>query len=241
MSTLFISDLHLHEERPLVTEAFFSFLEMEARTARSLFILGDLFDAWIGDDDDHPLSHAVARALQKLSATTEIFFQHGNRDFLLGENYAGRCGMTLLPELFVLERESERWLLAHGDQFCTMDLAYQAFRTQVRHPAWQTELLSKPLAERRAIARQLREKSQEANSLKAEDIMDVTPAEIEKALQEHRCSKLIHGHTHRPARHTLLLEGKVPAERIVLGDWDNTFWFLRHDNNTLQLIQQGLA
>lgn len=149
--------------------------------------------------------------------------------------------MTLLPELYVLETAGQRWLLAHGDQFCTRDVAYQQFRAQVRNPGWQRDLLAKPLAERRAIARQLREKSQDANSLKAEDIMDVTQLEIEKVLQQYQCSKLIHGHTHRPARHPLLLDNALPAERIVLGDWDTTFWFLRLQNNSLQLIQQGLA
>lgn len=241
MSVLFISDLHLHPQRPLVTEAFFSFLQAEAAAARSLYILGDLFDAWIGDDEDAPLANAVAEVLRGLSRKTDIFFQHGNRDFLLGESYAERCGMALLPELFVLETAQQRWLLAHGDQFCTRDLAYQQFRAQVRDAAWQRDFLAMSLAERRAIARQLREKSQDANSLKAEDIMDVTPLEIEKVLEKYQCSKLIHGHTHRPARHPLLIEGKTAGERIVLGDWDTTFWFLQQKNTSLQLIQQGLA
>jgi len=241
MSTLFISDLHLHEERPLVTEAFFSFLQTEARTATSLYILGDLFDAWIGDDDDRPLVKSVSQALRGISKKTKLFFQHGNRDFLLGSDYANHCGMTLLPELFVIESGSERWLLAHGDQFCTQDLAYQQFRAQVRNPVWQKELLAKPLAERRAIAKQLREKSRDANSLKAEDIMDVTQAEIKNVLEKYRCCKLIHGHTHRPARHPLFITNNVPAERIVLGDWDTTFWFLRQKDSSLQLIQQGLV
>jgi UDP-2,3-diacylglucosamine hydrolase len=242
MSTLFISDLHLHEERPLVTEAFFSFLQTEARRAERLYILGDLFDAWIGDDDDRPLVTQVAQALKSITDHgCKIFFQHGNRDFLLGDSYAKRCGMTLLPEFHVLEVDIERWLLAHGDQFCTKDLAYQQFRTQVRNPLWQKELLSKTLSERRSIAKELREKSRDANSLKAEDIMDVTPAEIEKSLQIYQCCKLIHGHTHRPARHKIQLEGKAPVERIVLGDWDSTFWFLQHKDSALQLIQQALV
>jgi len=241
MSTLFISDLHLHEERPLVTEAFFYFLETEASTAKSLYILGDLFDAWIGDDDNRSLANTVAQALRQVSRKTKLFFQNGNRDFLLGTDYADRCGMALLPDLFVLENRSERWLLAHGDQFCTRDHAYQQFRAQVRNPLWQADLLSKSLAERRTLAKQLREKSRNANSLKAEDIMDVTPIEIENVLEKYQCRKLIHGHTHRPARHALLLNGNIAAERIVLGDWDSTFWFLRDENNALQLIQQGLA
>lgn len=242
MSTLFISDLHLHEERPLVTEAFFSFLQTEARSAETLYILGDLFDAWVGDDDDRPLVAQVAQALKAIADHgTKIFFQHGNRDFLLGPAYAKRCGMQLLPEFFIVEVANERWLLMHGDQLCTGDLAYQQFRSMVRNPQWQKELLAKSLDERRAIAQQLREKSRDANSLKAEDIMDVTPAEIENVLGKYQCKKLIHGHTHRPARHPVSMNGHVVAERIVLGDWDSSFWFLRGKNNSLQLIQQGLV
>jgi len=242
MSTLYISDLHLHESRPLTTEAFFSFLQTQARSAETLYILGDLFDAWIGDDDDRPLVAQVARALKALADSgTKLFFQHGNRDFLLGPAYAKRCGMQLLPELFVLEVGDERWLLAHGDQFCTQDLAYQQFRTMVRNPQWQKELLSKSLDERRAIAAQLRDKSKEHNSMKAEDIMDVTPAEIARILIENKCSKLIHGHTHRPAKHDVLLPNKVSAERYVLGEWDSTFWFIRQRGKLLALIQQALV
>ena len=247
MTTLFISDLHLHPQRPLVTEAFFSFLQGEVRSAETLFILGDLFDAWIGDDDDQPLAVRVADALQAASRRgTKLFFQHGNRDFLIGHHYAKRCGMQLLPELFTLEVADERWLLAHGDQFCTQDTAYQQFRAMVRNTAWQKELLSKTLEERRGIAAQLREKSKEANSIKAEDIMDVTPGEIDRILLEKKCSKLIHGHTHRPARHAVSLSGTSPqknthAERIVLGEWDTTYWFVRQKGKALELIEQGLA
>ena len=247
MSTLFISDLHLSESRPLITEAFFSFLQNDAKNAETLYILGDLFDAWIGDDDDRSLASQVASALKALSDRgTKLFFQHGNRDFLIGHRYAKRCGMQLLPELFTLEVADERWLLAHGDQFCTEDIAYQQFRSMVRSPQWQKELLSKTLEERRAIATQLREKSKEANSIKAEDIMDVTPNEIEKILIDKKCSKLIHGHTHRPARHALSLpnlapQNKLSAERVVLGEWHTTYWFIRQKGKTLELIEQGIS
>ncbi len=247
MTTLFISDLHLHNERPLTTEAFFSFLQTEVKSAETLYILGDLFDAWIGDDDDRPLVSQVAEALKAVADRgTKIFFQHGNRDFLLGPHYAKRCGMQLLPELFTLEVADERWLLAHGDQFCTQDVAYQKFRHMVRDSNWQKELLSKTLEERRNIAAQLREKSKEANSIKAEDIMDVTQSEIEKVLLEKKCSKLIHGHTHRPARHALSipklsLPNQQSPERLVLGEWDKTFWFIRQKGKTLELIEQALV
>lgn len=242
MTTLFISDLHLEESRPLTTEAFFSFLQNETRSAETLYILGDLFDAWIGDDDDRPLVSEVALALHTVADRgTKILFQHGNRDFLLGPTYATRCKMQLLPELFTLEVGNERWLLAHGDQFCTQDVAYQQFRAMVRNPQWQKGLLVKSLDERRAIAAQLRAKSKEQNSIKAEDIMDVTPAEIERILIEKKCTRLIHGHTHRPARHDVSLPNKVSGERIVLGEWDTTYWFIRQKGTKLELIEQGLA
>lgn len=238
MNALFISDLHLSEERPHTTAAFFAFLANKAAACDQLYILGDFFDAWIGDDDERPLSEEVAQALKNLANNgVRIFFQHGNRDFLLGEDYAARCDMQLLPALHIIEREGQRYLLAHGDQFCTQDVAYQQFRTLVRDAVWQQDFLAKPIAERRAIAAQLRAKSKEANSMKAEDIMDVTPSEIINVLIEQQCNIMIHGHTHRPARHSLTLPNGSAAERIVLGDWAETFWFLQLSDSGLQLIK----
>lgn len=240
MTTLFISDLHLDKNRPLVTEAFFSFLQREARRADALYILGDLFDAWIGDDDDSALVHSTAEALNELRTSgTAILFQHGNRDFLLGNAFATRAGMELLPECHVIERGTQRWLLAHGDQFCTHDTAYQQFRSMVRNPGWQKEILAKSLGERRQLAAALREKSREANSLKAEDIMDVTPEVIIETMRLTGCQTLIHGHTHRPARHSLVIEGR-PAERIVLGEWHHSFWYLRERDSKFELIEQAV-
>lgn len=228
MNILFISDLHLSEERPHTTAAFLAFLAEKVAACDRLYILGDFFDAWIGDDDDRQLAEVVAQALKKAAAKkVQIFFQHGNRDFLLGASYAARCGMQLLPELHIMEHEGRRYLLAHGDQFCTQDLAYQQFRVLVRKSEWQREFLAKSLPERRAIAQQLRAKSKEANSIKAEDIMDVTPSEIEKVLVAHQCTTLIHGHTHRPARHTLTLPDGSVAERVVLSDWEEDYKFFQ--------------
>lgn len=240
MNALFISDLHLSEERPHTTAAFLAFLASKARHCGQLYILGDFFDAWIGDDDDRPLANTIAAGLQPLADSgVAIFFQHGNRDFLLGEQYAQRCGMALLPELHVIDWPAGRCLLAHGDQFCTQDVAYQQFRTLVRNPDWQQEFLAKPLVERRAIAAQLRARSREANSLKAEDIMDVTPAEVLQALDAHRCEVLIHGHTHRPARHPLQLLDGTPAERVVLGEWAEDIWYANVSaQNGIQLISE---
>ncbi len=237
MNALFISDLHLSEERPHITAAFFAFLDQKTQGVDHLYILGDFFDAWIGDDDDRPLAETVANALQCVAAHgVQIFFQHGNRDFLLGEHYAARCAMQLLPALHVIETNGQRVLLAHGDQFCTQDAAYQQFRALVRNPAWQQDFLAKSLVERRAIAAQLRAKSKEANSLKAEDIMDVTPQEIETVLLQQQCSVLIHGHTHRPARHALALPNGVTAERIVLGDWTDQYCYLQWKNGVAELL-----
>jgi UDP-2,3-diacylglucosamine hydrolase len=227
MDTLFISDLHLAEERPHTTAAFLVFLEQTAAEATTLYILGDLFDAWIGDDDDRPLADVVAAGLARLAAHgTKLYFQHGNRDFLLGEAYAGRCGMSLLPEIHNTKLGSRNCLLAHGDQFCLEDTGYQAFRTQVRHADWQAHFLARSLVERRAIAADLRARSREANSLKAADIMDVTPDRIEGVLVQYQADLLIHGHTHRPARHPLIIAGQA-AERCVLGEWEAEATFAR--------------
>ncbi len=238
MNTLFISDLHLSEERPHITAAFFAFLEGKTQGFERLYILGDFFDAWIGDDDDRPLAETVARALSGVATRgVKIFFQHGNRDFLLGKRYAARCGMQLLPELHVLDEAGQHILLAHGDQFCMQDVAYQQFRALVRNPQWQQEFLAKSLDERRAIAAQLRAKSKEANSLKAEDIMDVTSAEVETALIQHQCQILIHGHTHRPARHALVLPNGEAAERVVLGDWtEEQYCYLQCKDGAFDLV-----
>jgi UDP-2,3-diacylglucosamine hydrolase len=226
MITLFISDLHLHPERPQLTRAFFHFLHTRARGAQALYILGDFFDAWIGDDDDTPLNAEVATELKALSnAGTRIFLMHGNRDFLLGEAFATSAGAQLIADSTVIDLYGCPTLLMHGDSLCTGDKDYMAFRQQVRSPQWQQQILSQPLSARRALAAQLREKSQEMNSLKAEDIMDVTEAEVVRVMSEAKVTRLIHGHTHRPARHPMTING-TPAERIVLGDWHHRAWAL---------------
>lgn len=235
MHSLFISDLHLHESRPQVTRAFFHFLATQARQAHRLYILGDFFDTWIGDDDDAELPTQVAEALDQLHRNgVDIFFMHGNRDFLLGEHYASRAGMTLIPDATLIDLYGRRALLLHGDTLCTSDKDYQEFRTLVRSPAWQQQVLAQPLTARRALAAQLRDKSQNMNSLKAADIMDVTPEEVVNQLETAQVQLMIHGHTHRPARHNLEANGK-PAERIVLGDWHDHAWCLKADETGLEL------
>src|SRR5512135_2350829 len=219
MSTLFISDLHLDPARPHIVELFTRFLATDARQAQALYILGDLFESWIGDDDDCALAAEVAQALSALrDRGVPVFFMHGNRDFLLGRDYARRAGMTLLTDPAVLEFGGERTLLMHGDTLCIDDLDYQKFRTQVRDPAWQAQFLARPLDERRAFAARARAESARHTAGAKPVIMDVNPAAVAAAMREHGVLTLIHGHTHRPATHRFELDGKA-AERIVLGDW----------------------
>lgn len=226
MKRLFISDLHLEEARPDILRAFLQLLAGRAQDSDELYILGDFFEAWVGDDDDRPLIQNVASALQKLSnGGTRLYLMQGNRDFLLGEAFCQRVGATLLPDPSVIDMNGEPCLLMHGDSLCIDDEQYMAFRQQARSAAWQDEVLARPLEERRALARQLRMASSEANSNKAEDIMDVSPGEVRRVMAEHGCRRLIHGHTHRPARHRLDIHG-ASAERIVLGDWDQRGWLL---------------
>ncbi|MDQ5908745.1 MAG: UDP-2,3-diacylglucosamine hydrolase [Pseudomonadota bacterium] len=218
-ATLFISDLHLDPRRPAMTGLLLKFLEQPAREAEALYILGDLFEAWIGDDDDAEPGPTVAAALRTLTGVgVPVYFLHGNRDFLLGERFAAASGVQLLPESVVIELAGEPVLLLHGDTLCIDDREYQAFRAQVRHPAWQAQILALPLAQRRALAGQLRETSRQVAQQKATDIIDVNLAEVDRVMLAHGVQRLIHGHTHRPAIHDLRLEGQ-PAQRAVLGDW----------------------
>ncbi len=226
MTTLFISDLHLEESRPDITDAFLGFLENHARGVEQLYILGDFFEAWIGDDERTPLQEQIAQALKALSDSgTAIFLMHGNRDFLIGEDFCARAGATLLDDPTVVDLYGTPTLLMHGDSLCTADVEYQKFRENMRNPQWQQMILQRPLEDRQQMARQLREISMAKNQGKAEFIMDVTPEEVVKVMEEHGVQRLIHGHTHRPGAHQLEANGK-PARRIVLGDWDKHVWWL---------------
>ncbi|MFT3789585.1 MAG: UDP-2,3-diacylglucosamine diphosphatase [Rudaea sp.] len=219
MTALFISDLHLDPQRPHIVDLFAALLAGEARRADALYILGDLFEAWIGDDDDAALPARVAQATRALrDAGVPVYFMHGNRDFLLGADYAARAGITLLADPTVIELGGERTLLMHGDTLCTDDVEYLKFRALVRDPRWQAQFLSKPLAERRAFAAQARGESRRHTSVARPEIMDVNQAAVAAAMRAHGVRKLIHGHTHRPATHRFELDGQT-AERIVLGDW----------------------
>jgi len=219
MTKLFISDLHLQAARPDITDRFFRFLETEAAQAEALYILGDLFEAWIGDDDPDEHNREVQAAMRRLTdAGVAGYFMHGNRDFLIGDAFAERTGFTLLEDPVVHDLYGTPVLLSHGDAYCTDDVDYQAFRRQSRDPAWQQQVLSMSVEQRRALAGQAREESRAAMVDKAEDIMDVNADAVAAALREAGVATLVHGHTHRPAVHELDLDG-APATRIVLGDW----------------------
>lgn len=217
--TLFISDLHLDPDRPAITALFLEFVGGIGGRADALYILGDLFEAWVGDDDDAEPNRSVCAALAACAAAgTPVYVMHGNRDFLLGERFAREAGCTLLDDPARIDLYGTPTLLMHGDLLCTDDIEYQAFRRQARSTAWQAELLAKPLAERRAIASEMRRVSREKTGGKPEAIMDVTADAVVAAMRDHGTDRLIHGHTHRPAQHELVIDGR-PAQRIVLGDW----------------------
>jgi UDP-2,3-diacylglucosamine hydrolase len=229
--TLFISDLHIDTHTDTILNSMIEVLETQASGADALYILGDLFEAWVGDDDSNEAADTVARALSALSNNgTDVYLMHGNRDFLIGQDYANRCGATLLEEPTVINCYGHDIVLIHGDSLCTRDVAYMAFRQQVRDPQWQRSFLNRPLLERHMVAQQLRQQSQQANSQKASDIMDVTPLEVINLLEAQQVNLLIHGHTHRPGIHTIRLQtpikGKDEAVRIVLGSWDQKAWLL---------------
>lgn len=215
----FIADLHLAENRPDITACFLSFLKNDAVKAEQLYILGDLFEVWFGDDYKTELTTSVINAIMKLISTgTPVYFIHGNRDFLLGKNYAKQSGMILLPEKQLIELYNEKVLLMHGDTLCTKDVDYQKFRKKSRSWWWQGFMTNLPLWLRKKIADNYRQKSKEAQHTKSIDIMDVTESEVVKDLESFNCQIMIHGHTHRPNVHQLIANTK-PAQRFVLGDW----------------------
>lgn len=236
MTTLFIADLHLDAARPDITDLFERYLASdEARSAQAFYILGDLVEAWIGDDDDAELPQRIATATRALSDHgVPVYFMVGNRDFLLGQEFAQRAGMTLLDDGTVHVIEGVRTLLMHGDVLCTDDLEYQAVRAQVRTEAWKQQILAMPLEARRAFAAKARADSKSRTGSTDETIMDVNQGAVESALRDAGVYRLIHGHTHRPAVHDFLLD-HVAAQRIVLGDWYEQGSVLKLDGNAVEL------
>lgn len=219
--TLFVSDLHLCRERPQATRLFLNFLANRARNAQALYILGDLFEYWAGDDDiDDPHHRPVIAALRALSeGGCALYVMHGNRDFLMGADFAQASGAVLLPDPVLIDLHGRRALLTHGDLQCTDDVEYQVFRSKVRDPLWQQDFLAQPLPQRKAQIAALRARSEQEKSCKDAAIMDVNASAVADLLRSHDFPPLlIHGHTHRPGRHAVEVDGKR-CERIVLADW----------------------
>lgn len=228
MTALFVSDLHIDADRPHVLEGLKRLVEREAPSADALYILGDLVEVWIGDDDDSETSEAVREALSRAARVCRLRIMHGNRDFLFGEQFARDVGGELIDDPHIADIDGQRVLLTHGDALCTEDTAYQLARQLFRSEAWQKDILGKSLEERRELARQMREESRRANANKPENIMDVTPDEVSALMRRTGCTTLIHGHTHRPGVSDVPL-GDAVGTRYVLGDWDRCGWFIRFE------------
>lgn len=237
-TTLFISDLHLSAERDDIAQCFFRFMENEAPHADALYILGDLFEVWIGDDDKSPFSQQVAAVIAKLSEVTPVYFIHGNRDFAIRDAYANQCNMQLLPEQFVINLYGRKTLISHGDELCTRDLAYMKFRKKARGWWWPRLMLALPLSLRKKLASKGRQVSKNNQMQLSEDIMDVTQSQVEAAMLNHNVDLFIHGHTHRPKIHNFVVqrnEKQQQMQRIVLGDWYSQGSILVATPNNLSL------
>ena len=232
---LFISDLHLSPERPAVARLFRRFLEQRATGATALYILGDLFDAWIGDDAEDEFSRRIIDAMGHLAhGGTHLYLQHGNRDFLLSKTFASQCSAQLIAEEHCIQLNYQHALLMHGDLLCSDDSDYQQARRMLRNPAFVQDFLAKPIAVRQQLAAEYRRRSGESTSLKAADIMDVNPQTVDDYLDRHQASTLIHGHTHRPGDHPL----EQGRRRIVLGQWqEDGAQILVSDSDDLRLTR----
>jgi UDP-2,3-diacylglucosamine hydrolase len=238
--TYFISDLHLAAERPDITQCLFDFLQTQAIQAEALYVLGDLFEAWIGDDDNSEFNTSITSAFKKLAQQgIPIYFIHGNRDFLIRNKFAQQAGMILLPEQCVVDLYGTPTLIMHGDELCTLDVAYQKFRRKARGWWWPRLVLSLPLSTRRKIAENGRKTSKKNHAGLTMEIMDVNHTDVVKAMEQHQVTRLIHGHTHRPAIHDLSINGQ-PAQRIVLGDWYDQGSILKVSQDKLELLTQQL-
>lgn len=214
-STLFISDIHLNQKTPEVTKSFITFVQTKACQSQALYILGDLFEYWLGDDVNDVLAETVATALTELSNSgTKIYYMHGNRDFLIGENYAKKSGFEILPDPTIHKIHNQRWILTHGDSLCTDDYEYQKIKKIIRTPEWQNDFLEKSVEQRIEFAEKARQKSQKHTLLADQKIMDVNPIAVKNMFNENNISYCIHGHTHRPAIHS-----HNSHIRAVLADW----------------------
>ena len=237
---LFISDLHLEESRPDITRTLLQFLNINSGKCAALYILGDLFEVWIGDDEQSPLIDEITSALRGFHvAGSSIYLMHGNRDFLIGDNFAKRCGAELIEDPCILKTEAGHIILLHGDTLCTDDLEYMQFRTQVRQQIWQQEFLAKSLDDRRAFAQEARQASQKTAGIKNNSIMDVNGQAVLDLLNQFQQNMMLHGHTHRPAVHELgfssPINGQIKGQRIVLGDWSNKAWYAEAQDKEISL------
>ena len=224
MNRYFISDLHLDETRPHTTALFQSFVEelKENNQQTELYILGDLFESWIGDDYENELHNQVKATLKSLTGSgIKVFFLYGNRDFLIGEEFLSETDVELLIDPFLLKSNGKSILLTHGDQMCIDDMEYQSFRTIVRNPDWQKDFLNFPISKRLKIAGETKDASKQSKQEKSMDIMDVNEEEVLRVLKQHEVNTMIHGHTHRPMKHELKIDGRL-CSRYVLGDWNKT-------------------
>lgn len=239
MTTWFISDLHLAIEETAITAGFYGFL-LEPQSGDTLYILGDFFNYWVGDDVDDEYANEIKQALKATSDRgVKIFIMHGNRDFLIGETFCKQSDCTLLNDPTLINLDGEPVLLLHGDSLCTNDLEYMEFRAMARGDAWKNNFLSQPIEARIAYAVTARKQSQKTNNTKDMSIMDVTPHAVSQILNEHNCARMIHGHTHRPATHDWQ-EGGQDMQRIVLGDWYTHGWYLKVENGEYQNIKFDL-
>jgi UDP-2,3-diacylglucosamine hydrolase len=237
MKPRFISDLHLSDKHPELTQAFFKFLDESKEACTHLFILGDLFETWIGDDDDLPLYQDIKdKLLHFTTGGPKTFFLHGNRDFLVGESFAKETGITILPDPYALEINGKKVILSHGDFLCTDDKDYLDFRKQVREKDWQANFLKKSLNERKQIAANLRKDSKEASAKKSNSITDVNDLAVKEFINERQPDLLIHGHTHRPDIHKI-----GSSKRVVLGDWGNYGWLLTINDQDFNLEKFSIA
>jgi UDP-2,3-diacylglucosamine hydrolase len=243
---LFISDLHLEESRPDITRTLLQFLNINSGKCAALYILGDLFEVWIGDDEQSPLIDEITSALRGFHvAGSSIYLMHGNRDFLIGDNFAKRCGAELIEDPCILKTEAGHIVLLHGDTLCTDDLEYMQFRAQVRQQIWQQEFLAKSLDDRRAFAQEARQASQKTAGIKNNSIMDVNGQAVLDLFNQFQENMMLHGHTHRPAVHELAfsnpINGQIKGQRIVLGDWNNKAWYAETQSKEISLLSFDLV
>ena len=236
MSIFFISDLHLEQNKPHLTKAFENFINSKVNSHDELFILGDFFEQWIGDDNEDNFIKGIKNILKlKTAEGLKIYFMHGNRDFLIGDKFCKDVGAKLLKDPFIFNLNGKKIMLMHGDSLCTDDKDYQGFRNLVRNKDWQKDFLSKDLKERKEVAKSLREISSLENKTKDEAIMDVNQDEVLRIIENHSIDVLIHGHTHRPYIHD---ENGVP--RMVLGDWGDFLWFIESSKGDLNLVKEKI-